>query len=540
MASLIAPLASGVNGAPSGTAEIYQRGTTSTAVAYSDPDLATAQTLHTLDGNGGVTRYVNQSVDVIVKNAAGVVVRTFTWEDYAASVEVRNVGFTGTLANGSQGAGGRTDVDKVLSSIFSSFGGLDGKILVGGAGQNAKDLLANTTNVFFNVTSTAYGAKGDDTTDDTSAIQAAINAAVAAGGGIVYFPPGTYKVTATLSVTTSKVQFLGVTAAASIIKNYGAATAALTVSNTDFYCANIAFSNSTTGNCISVTGGSAIDDMFVRCAFTVSSGTAILGGGTRSRFIGCNVTTAAGGIGMSGAGSAHFASCEFTQGAATGSMFTATGGISIVGGRLSIPTASSAVCFSGTGTFSLSGLTIVPPATAGTFNLIAGTSTVVSLSGCVLGSVSTGTYSLCAAGTNRVSESGCSVYGGPLATNCVLNATQSTSRAQIVTVVSSSVTTYTPDPNVAEIFDVTTNGASFVFASPTLPLGGAGVGLTWKLVLRYKNTNAGAITPTFGALYKVGTVPSVATNSGASWTFLYDSTSANWYQVGGNSSAFAS
>ena len=39
----------------------------------------------------------------------------------------------------------------------------------------------------FNVV--AFGAKGDGATDDTAAIQAAINACVAAGGGTVYFPP---------------------------------------------------------------------------------------------------------------------------------------------------------------------------------------------------------------------------------------------------------------------------------------------------------------------------------------------------------------
>lgn len=37
-----------------------------------------------------------------------------------------------------------------------------------------------------------YGATGDGTTDDTASIQAAINAAIAAGGGVVWFPAGTF------------------------------------------------------------------------------------------------------------------------------------------------------------------------------------------------------------------------------------------------------------------------------------------------------------------------------------------------------------
>ena len=46
-----------------------------------------------------------------------------------------------------------------------------------------------------------YGAKGNGTTDDTTAIQNAINAALTATGGIVYFPHGKYKITDTLSIT---------------------------------------------------------------------------------------------------------------------------------------------------------------------------------------------------------------------------------------------------------------------------------------------------------------------------------------------------
>lgn len=39
-----------------------------------------------------------------------------------------------------------------------------------------------------------FGAKGDNTTDDTAAIQTAIDTVFAAGGGTVFFPPGTYRV----------------------------------------------------------------------------------------------------------------------------------------------------------------------------------------------------------------------------------------------------------------------------------------------------------------------------------------------------------
>lgn len=63
---------------------------------------------------------------------------------------------------------------------------------VGGAGQgNAGALLPSLP--VFNVMAAPFNAKGDGVTDDTGAIQAAINAAHAAGGGRVYFPAGTYR-----------------------------------------------------------------------------------------------------------------------------------------------------------------------------------------------------------------------------------------------------------------------------------------------------------------------------------------------------------
>lgn len=51
--------------------------------------------------------------------------------------------------------------------------------------------------LFYNVKD--YGAVGNGSADDTSAINSAYSAASAAGGGILYFPKGTYKVTSTLT-----------------------------------------------------------------------------------------------------------------------------------------------------------------------------------------------------------------------------------------------------------------------------------------------------------------------------------------------------
>lgn len=64
----------------------------------------------------------------------------------------------------------------------------------------------------------SFGAAGDGVANDYSAIIAAVQAANAAGGGTVYFPPGTYVTGSTIAVTGSNVHLMGAGRGAVVVR----------------------------------------------------------------------------------------------------------------------------------------------------------------------------------------------------------------------------------------------------------------------------------------------------------------------------------
>lgn len=72
--------------------------------------------------------------------------------------------------------------------------------------------------IIINVKASPYLAKGDGVTDDTVAIQAAVNAAIALNGSqIIFFPPGTYKLTTLPAITKNHIYFMGTGAGVTIL-----------------------------------------------------------------------------------------------------------------------------------------------------------------------------------------------------------------------------------------------------------------------------------------------------------------------------------
>lgn len=199
---LIQALASGVNGAANGTANIVARGTATPASYYLDFEATQLFTgTITLDANGGAVVYVNQLVDVTVLDVNGVQLREFVAGDAAPGVEVISRSFTGVdYTDGSSGTSKPTTLQTVLDAWLTSAGSPDFKVAVGGTPTLLSAAVAGLSGLFFNVKS--YGAIGDGVADDGAAISAAIAAAAATVnvGGIVFFPPGLYRSTTNLSV----------------------------------------------------------------------------------------------------------------------------------------------------------------------------------------------------------------------------------------------------------------------------------------------------------------------------------------------------
>ncbi len=285
---LIAPLAAGIAGCADGTVDIYLRGTSSRATVYADFEANTVvpnTAALTLDGDGGYVLYVGSLVDCIARDSDGNIVREFVAGDNAASVEVISSSFTGVdYDSGASAASLPVTLATVLDRWLTSAGATDWNLLSGSSTLSIKNAFASVAGLFFNVKSPTYGALGDGSTDDGTAIAAAITAAQVAGG-IVFFPPGTYRVTAAITFS-SKISMMGAGSGNSILTIDHATENLLTIASASnkepqfIQALQLKTSQANTGNLLNITGAAIVDvrDCYFgdsntsgRCAYITSA-----------------------------------------------------------------------------------------------------------------------------------------------------------------------------------------------------------------------------------------------------------------------------
>ena len=140
-----------------------------------------------------------------------------------------------------------------------------------------------------------FGATGDGTTDDTAAIQAALDA-VTTIGAIVYFPSGTYKTTSTITITKS-VLLSGSGCAAKIAPNFG---------TTDVI--------SVTGTSLAGPNGIVFDGIFIQPSVTRTAGYLLnLVSVNWAQLYDCRLFSGYNGLGITGAASSglRVKDCKF-------------------------------------------------------------------------------------------------------------------------------------------------------------------------------------------------------------------------------------
>lgn len=203
---ILSALASGVSGAEGGSVEIYQRGTTTRATLYQDFEGKQPTLLSpvTLDPYGRAVIYVNEYVDIVPTGYAGETLTPWTDGDSGSGIEIISSKFQGTdYETAEAGLAKPVNLVSVLESLKDS------------VDTHTSDLSA-LSSPFYVVTDAEYGAVGNGTDDDSSAIQSAIDAAHADGGGVVFFPSGNYLCDSGLD-TYADVTLLGASSSSAVL-----------------------------------------------------------------------------------------------------------------------------------------------------------------------------------------------------------------------------------------------------------------------------------------------------------------------------------
>jgi hypothetical protein len=263
----------------SGFVFLYDPGTTSRVFGYTSDDLSEAWTTTDggipLDAAGKADIWVNDPVDVVIQDSDGATVSTLDGFNKvrAEQVEVENDGYTGSLTDSAgavtQALGGKTYLQTLLDRAYTSIGpNFQVKESAGATAVNVQDFLRE---VWISVTQ--FDADPTGNVDSTAAIQQAMDRVKALGGGVVYFPPGTYDISSSLSLSSANgVSIVGT--GASVINQTGGTANVFTFTSCDdlrFQGIEIAHATSSTGSAFALTTCDRVSFAQINCG-NISNG----------------------------------------------------------------------------------------------------------------------------------------------------------------------------------------------------------------------------------------------------------------------------
>lgn len=473
----------------SGTVWFFEPGGNTPVNVYTDAEASAIVTqpvtltdggkLNTTDFPDGI--FATQPVRILIQDSDGSDVSDLIYiPATAGNVGVSNDGFTDST------------LDEVLTDAFTSVGGTDWKYKES-AGATARTIKAKFSEIWISVKD--FGAVGDGVAIDTTAIQAAVSRVKALGGGVVYFPPGTYLIDQAITLTSgSGVKFLGCGIATTVVKSSHATANAFTVtSSTDivFEGMTVSHSSTSTGSAFSMT--SVTDLTIVRC-----------------KTLHTTVPTNGYRYGLNAASCSYVSLYDNQFGANSGDvadrvlLLTDTPRIAIVNGQYTAPSGTYGSELTGsTARFTAAGPTLVQAVRFAA----ALTGTWFTFVGCVMAQISVAT-----ATDPRVRTLNCDQDG--------------------TTVNVTSGSTVTPDRTAGPELRIrgTTTGAAYIIAAPTPPPPAGYRDVVF--VIHFYNNTGGAVTGwTMNAAYHLTAAISTVDTEHTMLTLRWDADSSVWREA---------
>jgi hypothetical protein len=484
--------------AASGSVSFYAVGTLTPATVFSDDALLQPQTQPiVLDANGKspLPVYTATPLRAIIKDVSGVTLQDIARidGDRAELVGVSNPDWPGA-----------TDLNSLLSLLRTSLGGPNGTFLDPGAGAVSRLLVTKFEEVQISVKD--FGAKGDGLTDDTSAIQAAVNRVIAIGGGKVYLPPGAYVISSAISiapVSITAISFNGAAKNATSLRQTSTSANGITASGqvSFFNLSDISIlaNTSSSGTAVAVAGQVNISNLnvsgFNNGISGLSGGTFTAGGSLLSN-IAITLSGTSTGFGLSGALDLSVISdvTVSASSAFTGGVIMTTSALSQAG------TVFNDVNIS---TSSAGGFGIDIPANASPSILINGGSFSAALTNSIRVN-SANTSVILVNGTQILTAMADARVGLPVAASLAVNGSVIPGGSQFVRIIATAAITITVQNPIYN------------------PLAGT------PLDIACINNSGGAVVWNFGGAYKLvgGANPAPATGNVTMMSFRYDHISA--------------
>lgn len=261
------------DGSPNASGKVwfFEPGGNTPVNVYSDAEASAIVTAPvTLTDGGLVSRsdypdgiFATQPIRLYIEDVDGNLVGDLVWiPATAGDTGLSNAGWTDST------------IDGAFTKLFTSTGGQDGKY------KESDGATERTTQDKFRelgISVKDFGAVGNGVAIDTTAIQSAVSRVKALGGGVVYFPPGTYLIDQAITLSSGTgIKFVGSGPSATFLTQSNATANIFTVAT----CTDISFEGMTVKHTSSTTGGAfvltSVNGLtFTRC--TVAATAPIIG-----------------------------------------------------------------------------------------------------------------------------------------------------------------------------------------------------------------------------------------------------------------------